>query len=475
YEYGLNRTPLADLSLIVKQKLNGEKSDYDLETKLLDVLKTNASFDGKQFLCKQLSLIGTEKSIEQLIVMLEDSKTSDMARYALEKIKSENVDIALIDILDNVEPEIKIGIINSLGNRKSEIAVDKLGKLVLDNNSDVAASAASALGKIGSSHSAEVLSQLLNKTKNIIHDVLIDSYLLCADKFLLDKNNKAAEEIYSNVLANENSSIQKIAALNGIVFAAPSNKSAIILKYLQSDDPQLNQAAAQEVRKLSRENEFKNIVTNFNSFNDKTKIQVLYSIKELQKPYFHNLVLTNAEKASDAVRIAAIDCLEKLATVDDVKFLTNLALGNNSEIDNAARLTLDKISGKEIDKKIINLIVTSPPEIQVELIRSIGERKTQSAFPNIVQTAKSTNQKVRLESYKTLELISDPNQLDQLLKVFLDIENPAELKRMENTLAKVSLKNENENERAEKFLEAFDKTNDFEKQMSLLRILGSTG
>ena len=61
------------------------------EQKLLDVFKAkDSSFALKQFVCKQLSVIGSEESVMALAPALCDVNESDLARYAIERIDGES-------------------------------------------------------------------------------------------------------------------------------------------------------------------------------------------------------------------------------------------------------------------------------------------------------------------------------------------------------------------------------------------------
>ena len=55
-----------------------------IEKALLGVLTSDAKYAGKQYVCRELSLVGTDQSVPVLAKMLTDEKLSDMARYALE-------------------------------------------------------------------------------------------------------------------------------------------------------------------------------------------------------------------------------------------------------------------------------------------------------------------------------------------------------------------------------------------------------
>ncbi|MCW8850614.1 MAG: HEAT repeat domain-containing protein, partial [Melioribacteraceae bacterium] len=136
---------------------------------------------------------------------------------------------------------------------------------------------------------------------------------------------------------------------------------------------------------------------------------------------------------------------------------------------------LCNLKGKDIDDAIINNINLVENNSKIVLVKAIGERRIKSGFDILLQTAKSENIHLRIASYESLGIISDPDQLNDLLKVFLSIENASELKKMENTLAKTALKNEKINERAVMFLDVLDRTKDFKQEMSLIRILGATG
>jgi hypothetical protein len=110
-----SRKPLLAISEIVRRASISQKRD--IEQKFIALLKSDASLAGKDFICKELSVIGTDASAPALSAMLLDAKTSDMARYALERIPGTAADRALRDALGKSGGKTRIGIINSLGVR----------------------------------------------------------------------------------------------------------------------------------------------------------------------------------------------------------------------------------------------------------------------------------------------------------------------------------------------------------------------
>jgi len=186
YDWGQSRLALTEVSEIVK-KAHGNKAELaKVEKALLGVLDSDATRAGKQFVCRELSIIGTEQSVPTLAKMLVDEETSDMARYALERIPGSDVDDALRGSLRKARGNVRIGIINSLGQRRDKKAVRNLSRMLGRPNQENAIAAAAALGQIADSQAAEALAEAKNKAEGKLLSVVLDAYLKCADQLVAD-------------------------------------------------------------------------------------------------------------------------------------------------------------------------------------------------------------------------------------------------------------------------------------------------
>ncbi len=99
-------------------------------------------------MCRQLAVIGTHHEIPPLARALQQPRLSDMARYALAAMPWKAVDQVLIDSLPEAPPHIQVGIINTLGERKSYAALQALRPLRDASNPAVAEAAQHAVGRI---------------------------------------------------------------------------------------------------------------------------------------------------------------------------------------------------------------------------------------------------------------------------------------------------------------------------------------
>ena len=219
YDWGQNRLALTEVSDLVREAYGNPAELRRIEDSLLKVLDPDAKAEraGKQFVCRQLSIIGTERSVPTLAKMLTGEETSDMARYALERIPGAAVDEALREALPKAEGNPKVGIINSLGQRRDRGAVRALRGLISDPNETVAAAAVAALGQIADSQATSALAQAKDKTSGKLQMLVLDAYLRCADQLAAQGEKEQALAIYKELQKEDMPKPIRTAALRGMI------------------------------------------------------------------------------------------------------------------------------------------------------------------------------------------------------------------------------------------------------------------
>src|SRR4030042_414378 len=70
YEEGQSRDNLIKLEDIIRQSHNSPKLLRQIEKQFLKFIRSDASLAGKQFVCRQLAVIGSEDSVPTLVEML---------------------------------------------------------------------------------------------------------------------------------------------------------------------------------------------------------------------------------------------------------------------------------------------------------------------------------------------------------------------------------------------------------------------
>ena len=220
YDWGQSRLALTEVSDIIKKAHSSPAELKKIEKSLLSVLTSDAKRAGKQFVCRELSIIGSGESVPVLGRMLTDEETSDMARYALERIPGTAVNDVLRRALRKAKGKPQVGIINSLGQRRDIRAVRALSGLVGNPDETVAVAAAAALGRIADSKATEALSAAKDKTSGKLQNLVLDSYLKCADQLVAEGNKAKALAIYKELQKEGMPKPIRTAALRGMLIAA---------------------------------------------------------------------------------------------------------------------------------------------------------------------------------------------------------------------------------------------------------------
>lgn len=225
YDWGKSRAALVEFSDSLREVYGNKKKLKKIEDDLLDVLKSSDSTRaGRQFACRQLGIIGTDRSVSTLAKMLTGEETSDMARYALERIPDSAVDDALREALPKATGKVKVGIINSLGQRRDSKSVSALSKLVADSDSMVAEAAIAALGTIADSQACEELAQVKDKASAGLQVPVLDAYLKCADQLAAQGQKDKALAIYKEMYKPDKPTPIRTAALRGIITVTKEEK-----------------------------------------------------------------------------------------------------------------------------------------------------------------------------------------------------------------------------------------------------------
>lgn len=126
YRFGDSREPLMVVQDLVRDFAQNATASAQLAGMLASALDGGSTFEGKQFVCRQLAIIGGDPQVPALAALLADESLTDSARYALERIPGRVAESALIGGLATTSGTARIGVINSLGVRGTRAAVSAL-------------------------------------------------------------------------------------------------------------------------------------------------------------------------------------------------------------------------------------------------------------------------------------------------------------------------------------------------------------
>ena len=475
YEYGQSRGPLTELGNILQSAYGSPEVLGRIQQRLLELLRSDATLAGKQFVCKQLSIYGTEEAVPTLAAMLAEATTSDMARYALERIPGAAADEALRKALPKARGKVKVGIINSLGQRRDSQSVTALRGLVYDANAATAMAAVAALGRIADPQATEALAEARGKTTGKLRRLVLDSYLKCADQLVAQGEQPPAKAIYRQLYVPGEPVPVRSAALRGMVLAEVENAGETITNVLRGGDPDMEQVAIGLVREIPETQNIMALAEELPNLSVAGQVQLLAALADCGDPALREVAVSATQSDQLGVRVAALKALAALGDDSTVPLLARVAAADSAAEREAARESLYLLRGPEIEAAIVAGIPQADPKVKAELVRSVGERRIYPAMETLLNTAKDSDPDVRIEATRALRLIADPKELPALIDFLIQAPSDAERQEAEKTVVAIAHKIPRKDRQARAVLDALRSVRDITVRGSLLRVLGKIG
>lgn len=172
--------------------------------------------------CMRLAVVGTKDAVPALAALLPDAKLSHYARFGLVPIPDPSVDDALRGALKSVKGKLLVGVIDSIGQRKDQKALEPLSRLLHGADTDAAQAAASALGQIGGPRATAILRGGLAKTRGPVRTAVAAAGLVCAEGLMAQGDRKGALALYDTLSHPDMPKSVRLAAMNSTIVAETS-------------------------------------------------------------------------------------------------------------------------------------------------------------------------------------------------------------------------------------------------------------
>lgn len=421
YKFGESRENLSAIEGLVSRAGRMSGGDDKLAAMLHPLLAKNATPDCKQFVCRQLAILGSKSSVAPLTPLLADEKSSDMARYALERIADPAAGQALLAALARSDGKRAIGIINSLGNREEEAATAALIERSQAGDAGVRAASIHALGKIGGEESARALLQLKEGATAELHLLAMQAFLACGDKYRAKSQAGTAKAIYESAFTAGEPVMIRVAAFRGLVALDEAQSLPLIVKQLGAPEPELQDAALSVVRDIPGDAATPAFVQQLAKLSPPRQALLLRALADRGNRSILPAVTSALDDEDESVRTAALYALGRVGGVDEIKRLARVASAAAGPEQAAARDSLVILRGDGVDAAIIAMLEKPAVKTRAQLAASLGPRNSVAAVPTLLQTARDSDPKVCLASVTSLGSLASERELPALIELLLAV------------------------------------------------------
>ncbi len=475
YEYGKSLQPMQNINDFVRMAATSPQLLKRIEAQFVAFLKSDATLAGKQYICERLSMFGGKESVNILSKMLRKQETSDMARYALQRINHKDAAKALRKGLKKTKGDMRAGIIASLGERADREAVSDIAKNLDNENEKIASAAVTALGQIATTEAWHKLKGHMSAVSGDERQAVMNAMLLGADRAIAAGNVDLANNIFQELAGTSVPADIRAAAFRRKVEMSSDQAHQLIADALEAGDADLISAAIPMVREIPATTKIDNLISGFDSWSTASQVQFLTALNEREDRSVVTLGQRAVQSSDAAVRMAALDLLGHTGGAGVVKLLANAAANTKGPEREAARTNLYRLSDTKVDDEIRGQVPLAGAPVQSELIRAIGERRVANATELLFAGAAASDKKVRQESIKALRAVGATADVARMLELLAVSTRENERREWTRTISAVANQTEDKTVAGAPMLAQLESTTDPGIVGALYGILGRIG
>lgn len=476
FEYGSDDAALHALRSRVRSGRNDPEFMKACETAFIAFLEGQATPAGKQIICRELALIGTERSVPVLERILGAEGTPDMARYGLEGIPGAAADEALLRGLSALRGDPRIGVVSSLGTRRCAAAVPALEKLLRSSDDKEAIAAAEALGRIGGPEAGRILTAFLPKAPAGVRERVGAALLACAEGLLGRGDARGAAAAFGLILDSVSRSAVRPAAFRGKIAASGPAGQDLVLDALRGRPPGMFEPAIDMIGAVFDGGSVSRLCELLPRLPEDGQIQLVAALASFPKaPVFEALKMAS-DSPHPAVRIEALRALGKAGDGSIVLLLAARAATAAGREQEIARESLRRLGGDDIDRAVLDaLALGGSGGVRLELVRAVGERNVVRGKDILLRLSRSEEEATRLAAIRALGQLAREEDISSLLDLLSAAGDEAEQEESVNAIAATALDHARPGARADAIESRFAAAKVPEERAALLRVLGRIG
>jgi HEAT repeat protein len=404
------------------------------EKQLLAVLQSDAPASQKAMTCKQLAIYGGDDSVPALAELLADRQLSSWARIALEAIPGPAADKALRKAAADLDGRLLVGVINSIGFRRDEGAIDTLVQRLKDSDEGVVSAAAVALGRVGNAQATRALEQSLADARGSVRTDVARAIILSAERRLADGNTAEAVRLYDKLRAADLPEQRILEATRGAILARRSDGVPMLVELLRSDDKRRFALGLTTTRAMLGPEVTRAIIAELRQAAPDRQVLFIHALADRNAAAVMPTVLQAATSGPKTVRVAALQVLPRVADASCVPALLKVAIEPDEELTQAAKVVLQKLEGKDVDQRIAARLGEADGKMREVLIELAGRRRIADAKSKLLEAADDSDAQIRAVALAALGRMVGLRDISVLITRVVSPKHPEDKRAAEEAL-----------------------------------------
>ncbi len=474
YDYGASRAALLALERDIQSALPDRHAEIEMRL-LATFAAPEATFACKQFVCRQLQRTGSDACVLALAPLLTDPRLSHVVRFAFETIPGALVEETMLAALPQTQGDTRIGIINTLGDRRRDQSVEALAALLEDADVNVVCAAAAALGKIATDNAFSALLRATPDGAPEREEALARALLDCATAQLARGDVEKAAGVFEALYAAKQTPALRAAALQGLVTARGAATLPALIEALRGEDGALYAVALQLMRELPAPEVGAALLEALPSFDPERKARVLDVVAARGDSTALPAVLTALQDIDETVRIAALGALRDLGNDTSVAALAQVVATTKGREKAAAEAALARLRGAGVNAALTALLADPSPEVKLACIEALEKRRAAESAQALLEAARDSDARVHAAAVSALGAVAPPEMLAALAAILAQAKEETKRDTEVEAVAAVAARIEDPEARIAALIAALPPEWDAPLAGSVARVLGHLG
>jgi len=425
WESGQSRVPLQDLEQLGREAVGNKRQRAKLEAELVKLLAPDTTFEAKRFACQQLSVIGSDVSVERIAKLFEDDQTVGIACLAFGLRPSSKADKVLLSALDTAKGGTRLQIISTLGDRRVGKAVKALDSLARAGDVATADIAIRALGQIANNAACKALAGLREHSSPPYGNSLADASLRCAGALAAASKRKAAATIYEELATPAQSAQVRRGAFKGLLATDSDHGEQRILKTICGSDAVLKPVAIAAVSSLRNQTASETFGAELPKLPTQEQVWLIDALAARRDAAARAAIMERLSSGEIGVRLAAAAALGPIGGATAVRPLASaLAQATDADEIRALQSALGQLpADRDTEKAIIAVIKASREETRARLIAALPPRRAPEIIALLFEEAENHDEVVATAAFRVLAKAGTGENLSRLLKLYATLPN----------------------------------------------------
>ena len=436
YTPGQDMAPLLAIDHAVIEAMGLPERRAELAARLAAVLRQPSTTSAaREYVCRQLALLGTEAEVPALAELLRDPPHADMARQALAAMPGEGARAALRRGVDMLEGDARIGVINSLGVLRDAASIDPLQRLVEAADPATRAAVWRAWGNIATAESVQRLRAEADHVAPPWPAALTAPLLHGACTLAQEGHAAMGAELLERLTQPDQPPAVRRAAWEGMLAIESSGRAARIRQWFVEDDPDRRRVAAGHLGELPAA-ELESLAGTWSELPAQTSL-VLMEILVLREPHrYLPQIIELLDCDSLELQMAAVRYLGMVADPTVVPMLID-RLATEGELANAAQRSLARLPRGLVGPALLEAL--SRDDTRQRVISILKDLRYYEAIDPLIARATSRDPAVYVPALDALRGIADPDEQDipRLVDLLLQSTPGAHRDEVERTIVVV--------------------------------------